>query len=311
MSYEPKGNFGDEYVTIACRTALVYESERFEGPLEVKIGGSLMMAISKVRRLIAEEISEQHPAFAPVLKMIEEHEHILKENHWDGWQDLMEQECHFMLTEIEPIGNLPWRILVCAYMAIAPARPEEPGVDSEKDIVWKMWDNFLYQEKIQGLWNLYAIAGSLWLSDYPGFREKVLQRYPLEKEEWWTGTTSENTSSQNSTAQNAHTQNTSASNTYTQSESSKKGGCYVATAVYGSYDCPQVWTLRRYRDNTLAATWYGRMFIRLYYVISPSLVRWFGDKVWFKRIWRRKLDDMIKRLREQGVENTPYDDKDW
>src|SRR5699024_12626084 len=22
------------------------------------------------------------------------------------------------------------------------------------------------------------------------------------------------------------------------------GGCYVATAVYGSYDCPEVWTLR-------------------------------------------------------------------
>ena len=32
------------------------------------------------------------------------------------------------------------------------------------------------------------------------------------------------------------------------------GGCYVATAVYGSYDCPEVWTLRRYRDYTLAAT---------------------------------------------------------
>ncbi|NLX93020.1 MAG: hypothetical protein GXZ02_03995, partial [Clostridiales bacterium] len=39
------------------------------------------------------------------------------------------------------------------------------------------------------------------------------------------------------------------------------GGCYVATAVYGSYDCPQVWTLRRYRDYTLAETWYGRAFI--------------------------------------------------
>ena len=25
-----------------------------------------------------------------------------------------------------------------------------------------------------------------------------------------------------------------------------KGGCYIATAVYGSYDCPQVWTLQRF-----------------------------------------------------------------
>ncbi|MDO5478959.1 MAG: CFI-box-CTERM domain-containing protein [Clostridia bacterium] len=54
------------------------------------------------------------------------------------------------------------------------------------------------------------------------------------------------------------------------------GGCYVATAVYGSYDCPEVWTLRRFRDDTLAKTWYGRMFIRVYYAVSPTLVKWFG-----------------------------------
>ena len=53
-------------------------------------------------------------------------------------------------------------------------------------------------------------------------------------------------------------------------------GCYVATCVYGSYDCPQVWTLRRYRDFELASTWYGRMFIHLYYAISPTIVKVFG-----------------------------------
>lgn len=56
----------------------------------------------------------------------------------------------------------------------------------------------------------------------------------------------------------------------------QNGGCYVATCVYGSYDCPQVWTLRRYRDYTLAETWYGRAFIHTYYAISPTIVRWFG-----------------------------------
>ena len=29
----------------------------------------------------------------------------------------------------------------------------------------------------------------------------------------------------------------------------KNNGCYVATCVYGSYDCPEVWVLRRFRDN--------------------------------------------------------------
>ena len=49
-------------------------------------------------------------------------------------------------------------------------------------------------------------------------------------------------------------------------------GCYIATCVYGSYDCPQVWTLRRFRDYTLDETWYGRLFIKCYYVISPRLL---------------------------------------
>ena len=89
------------------------------------------------------------------------------------------------------------------------------------------------------------------------------------------------------------------------------GGCYVATAVYGSYDCPQVWTLRRYRDFTLAKTWYGRAFIKTYYAISPTLVKWFGHTEWFKKMWQGKLDRMVKKLNAEGVENTPYFDLIW
>lgn len=88
-------------------------------------------------------------------------------------------------------------------------------------------------------------------------------------------------------------------------------GCYIATCVYGSYDCPQVWTLRRYRDDTLGATWYGRLFIRTYYAISPTLVKWFGKTKWFKKMWKGKLDRMVKKLQDNGVENTPYEDKEW
>lgn len=89
------------------------------------------------------------------------------------------------------------------------------------------------------------------------------------------------------------------------------GGCYVATAVYGSYDCPQVWTLRRYRDDMLAKTWYGRAFIRTYYVVSPTLVKWFGKTDWFRNIWKPKLDRMVIKLNTSGVEDTPYQDKIW
>lgn len=91
----------------------------------------------------------------------------------------------------------------------------------------------------------------------------------------------------------------------------KNAGCYIATCVYGSYDCPQVWTLRRYRDNTLAATWCGRVFIRIYYAISPTLVKWFGNTNWFKKMWVGTLDKIVENLQENGVENTPYEDKKW
>lgn len=89
------------------------------------------------------------------------------------------------------------------------------------------------------------------------------------------------------------------------------GGCYVATAVYGSYDCPEVWTLRRYRDNQLAKTWYGRLFIHIYYTISPTIVKWFGNTKWFKKMWKGNLDKMVKNLQSEGVESTPYEDKLW
>jgi hypothetical protein len=87
--------------------------------------------------------------------------------------------------------------------------------------------------------------------------------------------------------------------------------CYVATAVYGSYDCPQVWTLRRFRDYTLAETIYGRTFVRMYYAVSPTLVKWFGSTAWFKRICRSPLDALVKRLQASGVKNTPYEDRRW
>lgn len=90
-----------------------------------------------------------------------------------------------------------------------------------------------------------------------------------------------------------------------------KGGCYIATAIYGSYDCPQVWTLRRYRDTILANTWYGRAFIKLYYAVSPVIVKLFGNSNWFKGIWKPSLDKIVDKLNSDGFQNTPYNDMQW
>lgn len=88
----------------------------------------------------------------------------------------------------------------------------------------------------------------------------------------------------------------------------KSGGCYIATAVYGSYDCPEVWILRRFRDYSLAKSIRGRLFIRLYYTVSPMLVNLFGSTVWFQRFWKSRLDKIVRRLKKKGYEDTPYCD---
>jgi len=110
-------------------------------------------------------------------------------------------------------------------------------------------------------------------------------------------------------AQCALSRLTNNSGTNKPNNSNSSGGCYVATAVYGSYDCPEVWTLRRYRDYELDTTWYGRAFIKTYYAISPTIVKWFGETEWFKKLWKGKLDKMVAKLQEQGYENTKYNDK--
>lgn len=90
-----------------------------------------------------------------------------------------------------------------------------------------------------------------------------------------------------------------------------KIGCYIATCVYGSYDCPQVWTLRRYRDNVLAESALGRAFIRFYYAVSPRLVKVFGGCSPVRSVWKVFLDKMVIDLNEKGYQDTPYEDRSW
>ena len=82
----------------------------------------------------------------------------------------------------------------------------------------------------------------------------------------------------------------------------KKSFCYVATCVYGSYDCPEVWTLRRYRDTKLSKSWFGRRFIQVYYAVSPKVVEVFGNKKWFNRLFKPILNKLVRKLQNSGVD---------
>lgn len=90
---------------------------------------------------------------------------------------------------------------------------------------------------------------------------------------------------------------------------SSSGGCYIATCVYGSYDCPEVWVLRRYRDYHMKNTILGRWFIRMYYRYSPKVVAKYGDCQWFHNCVRPILNRIVRKLSSSGIKNTPYTDQ--
>ena len=89
----------------------------------------------------------------------------------------------------------------------------------------------------------------------------------------------------------------------------KKSGCYIATAVYGSYDCPQVRVLRRYRDISLATSAVGRAFIKVYYCASPYVVRMTAQMPSANKLFKAVLDKLVNRLLCGGYQDSHYIDK--
>ena len=49
------------------------------------------------------------------------------------------------------------------------------------------------------------------------------------------------------------------------------GGCFIATAAYGSLMAPHVKILRDFRDNFMLDNPVGKSFVRFYYTYSPPL----------------------------------------
>ena len=73
------------------------------------------------------------------------------------------------------------------------------------------------------------------------------------------------------------------------SQTSTRRGCYIATACYGSYDHPDVLVFRRFRDDHLAMSMFGRLFIRIYYHLSPPIALRLEHTHWLSQAIRRWL----------------------
>lgn len=75
-----------------------------------------------------------------------------------------------------------------------------------------------------------------------------------------------------------------------------KGACYIATAVYGSYDAPEVIVLRHFRDHILARSVAGRLFIHCYYFISPPLARQLQTSSCMNLAVKKILNKLVKKI---------------
>ena len=93
-----------------------------------------------------------------------------------------------------------------------------------------------------------------------------------------------------------HSVNISTSSNSNSSTQKRSEGCYIATMAYGDYNHPKVMVLRRYRDNILAKSTYGRAFIKTYYWLSPKLVKILSNHKRINSIIRCLLDKVVEKL---------------
>jgi len=78
---------------------------------------------------------------------------------------------------------------------------------------------------------------------------------------------------------------------------SSAGGCFIATAAYGSYLEPEVMVLRKFRDQVLMTSAVGRLFVTLYYSCSPPVARVIAGNASLRFVVRLLLTPLVYVLK--------------
>ena len=71
------------------------------------------------------------------------------------------------------------------------------------------------------------------------------------------------------------------------------GGCFIATAAFGSYVEPHVKLLREFRDQHLLTNRPGRCFVRMYYKYGPYAADCIEEHNWLKPVVRALLMPLV------------------
>jgi uncharacterized protein YjbI with pentapeptide repeats len=81
----------------------------------------------------------------------------------------------------------------------------------------------------------------------------------------------------------------------------KRGGCFIATAAYGSAMAPQVQVLRNFREERLRPRKSGRIFIRAYERLSPPLADFIRQRPLLRKLVRGLLAPVAGRLASRRI----------
>ena len=71
-------------------------------------------------------------------------------------------------------------------------------------------------------------------------------------------------------------------------------GCFIATAVFDSSTAIEVLMLRRWRDESLLKTQFGKFMVKVYYIFSPSIAKIIKKNRFLKQTVKTPIKSFIK-----------------
>ena len=82
---------------------------------------------------------------------------------------------------------------------------------------------------------------------------------------------------------------------------SSGGGCFIATAAYGSYMEPDVMVLRNFRDRYMLTNVLGRTIVNFYYAASPPVADYIAVRPALRTATRATIAPIVYSIKYPGI----------